>query len=99
MSSLQQKYPGGLRRFAKKHTIRSNRDLVAVATMGDDDLYPIIEELYDAGLRPGKDFTDFDATMMAMFCNRFQKVGLGVDWLAGQVLDDMAIAVRMKGRS
>lgn len=96
MTSLEEKFPGGPLKFAEYHTARFNRDLAWVTAMNYGDLDGAISDIDSAGLIPGEDSFFFDATSPAMYLNKNQKVDLGVDWLAGQVLDNIALAVRLK---
>jgi hypothetical protein len=59
--ALRRKYEGGMRAFVEKYQARCNRDLVALCSMGPEELNDPLHDIEESGLEGEEDFVVFDA--------------------------------------
>jgi len=87
-SSLEKKYPGGFKAFARKHFGVCNKNLTMIQDMGSGiGLY--IGELEEKGLEFGEDFTLVDAYRYVAFPDLQEEgsrlvIDTGAPWLGGE---------------
>lgn len=85
ISNLGKKFPDDPRRSAEKHSAYFSRTLAGRMAMHPDDLEEMLEDFYQCGLKPRKEFFVVEGGLNLMFHEPGNKIDVGVPWLEGFV--------------
>ena len=88
--SLVKYYPGSLKGFMEKYYPICNQDISVRVYMAGNDVYDLIEDLIENGLKIDKDFVYFDASDLAfdIECTWRKNLDFGVGWLEGRCVNE-----------
>ena len=88
--SLVKHYQGSLKSFMEKYYPLCNKDISVSVFMNGDEMYDLIDDLIENGLKMSEDFGYFDSNYLVdlMYCypDEFtwrKDLDLGVGWLKG----------------
>jgi hypothetical protein len=86
IESLVKYYQGSLKGFMETYYPLCNQDISVRVYMAGNDVYDLLEDLIENGLKMGEDFVYFDATDLAfdIECTWRKNLSLGVGWLRGR---------------
>ena len=84
--SLVKHYQGGLRGFMETYYPLCNQNISVRVYMAGSDVYDLMDDLIENGLKMNEDFVHFDASDLAfnIECTWRKTLSLGVDWLKGR---------------
>jgi hypothetical protein len=95
VDALNEKFPGGLKQFDQKHSIRCNKDLAVICVMAHDYVDDIAEDLVDNGFTR-EDAVFFDAAIEALAGDDHRRIEFDVNWIEGFVINGRTVVRLVK---